>query len=113
MSQLGDRLKLLRGTSSQQAMADAIGIKYQAWARYEKGEVAPGAEILAKICQVHAVDANWLLGIDPNNRGTATAIGDGATAIVGSNNKVSKAPASCVKCPYKKKLAALEKLISK
>ena len=64
---LGQRLKELRGTSSQSEMADAIGIKWQSWARYERGDVAPGAEILANICRVLACSADWLLGISNKN----------------------------------------------
>ena len=45
-------------------MAAALGMKYQQWARYEKGEVAPGADIITNICKAHAVSADWLLGID-------------------------------------------------
>lgn len=113
MSQLGDRLKALRGATSQSEMARTLGLTRPQYINYENGKNAPGAEILARICITHAVSADWLLGIDPNNRGTATAIGDGATAIVGSNNVVGKPPADCRKCPYKKKLAALEKLLAK
>lgn len=63
MSILSDRLRLLRGTSSQSDMATAANMKYQQWARYEKGEVVPGADVLATICKVHAVSADWLLGL--------------------------------------------------
>lgn len=63
MSVLSERLKELRGTTSQSEMATALNMKYQQWARYEKGVVAPGADILANICRVHAVSADWLLGL--------------------------------------------------
>ena len=63
MSTLAERLRELRGTSSQKEMADAVGIKWNAWARYERGEVTPGSDILAKICRVHAVSADWLLDL--------------------------------------------------
>ena len=44
-------------------MADAVGIKWNAWARYERGDVSPGAEILTRICKIHACSADWLLGL--------------------------------------------------
>ena len=72
MSVLSERLRELRGTSSQSEMASAANMKYQQWARYEKGEVVPGADVLATICKVHAVSADWLLGLD-NERGTIDA----------------------------------------
>ena len=92
MSVLSERLRELRGPSSQKEMAEAIGIKYQCWARYEKGEVSPGADILLQICRVHACSADWLLGLTDsqqpkkssvsvvNSKGSAIAIGNGATA---------------------------------
>ena len=92
MSKLSERLKELRGPSSQKEMAEAVGIKWNAWARYERGEVSPGAEILAQICIAHACSADWLLGLTDtqqpkkssvsvvNSGGSAIAIGNGATA---------------------------------
>ena len=70
MSILGDRLRELRGSSSQREMAEAVGIKYQAWDRYEKGKVSPGTDILQQICRVHACSADWLLGL-PERGGSA------------------------------------------
>jgi len=69
---LGQRLRELRGPSSQSEMANAVGIKWQSWARYERGDVAPGAEILANICRAHAVSADWLLGLN-DERGVSAA----------------------------------------
>ena len=99
-------------------MAEPIGIKWNAWARYEAGGSLPGAEILEKICRVHACSADWLLGLKDRGTSSAVASGSGAIAVAGSGNKVSiknKAaqPKDCVKCPYKKKLEKLEKMISK
>ena len=72
MSVLSERLKELRGSTSQSDMAAALNMKYQQWARYEKGVVAPGADILANICRTHAVSADWLLGLS-EDRGTSAA----------------------------------------
>lgn len=104
---LGQRLKELRGTSSQSEMADAIGIKWQSWARYERGEVAPGAEIIANICRVHACSADWLLGVSDNKnpssakppastinleelRNTASQLADEATALAATIKNLKK-----------------------
>lgn len=118
MKTIGERLKELRGTSSQREMADAIGIKWNAWARYEAGGSLPGADILERICRIHAVSADWLLGLrEPG--ATAIASGNGAVAVAGRGNRVTvtkrtpgEAP-SCAKCPYKKKLKKFEALINK
>jgi transcriptional regulator with XRE-family HTH domain len=118
MSTFADRLKELRGSSSQREMAEPIGIKWNAWARYEAGGSLPGAEILEKICRAHACSADWLLGLKDNGGSVTIASGNGSIAVAGSGNKVSvktKAASSqsCAKCPYKKKLEKLEKMIAK
>lgn len=99
MSVIGDRMKALRGGSSLREMADAIGIKYNAWARYESGEVLPGAAIIEKICRVHAVSADWLLGIDAKD-----------PCSIHTSVKTPAIP-DCSKCPFKRKLKRVEKAL--
>lgn len=67
MSKIGERMRELRGPSSLREMAEAIGIKYNAWARYEAGGSLPGAEIIEKICRMHSCSADWLLGLKDTN----------------------------------------------
>ena len=98
MSDLGDKLKELRGSQSQREMADPLGIKYQQWAKYERGEVAPGADMLKQICLVHACSADWLLGLpERGERVRATARGSGSVAVVGSDATVSTG-GDCSRC---------------
>ncbi|MBR2356009.1 MAG: helix-turn-helix transcriptional regulator [Kiritimatiellae bacterium] len=114
---IAERLRQLRGTSSLREMADAVGIKYSAWARYEAGGSLPGADILARICCVHACSADWILGLSEHSgsitagTGAAVAIGANARASVrGTSSKAGEMPA-CSKCPYKKrweKIAAMK-----
>lgn len=94
-------------------MAEAIGIKQNAWARYESGGALPGVDILTRICRAHAVSSDWLLGLptrsaapalNASNNTGAIAIGNGASATIGESS-------SCAKCPYKKKLKQLEKIL--
>ncbi len=98
MSVLGDRLRELRGKQSQREMAEAIGIKYQAWDRYEKGKVSPGADILQQICRIHACSADWLLGLPerPNGAVTVNAPVSGAAVAVG--NATATVGGDCAKC---------------
>jgi transcriptional regulator with XRE-family HTH domain len=119
MSIIGDKMRELRGSSSQREMADAIGIKYNAWARYEAGGALPGAEIIERICRVHACSADWLLGLKDNAAPTVTA-GAGAAVAIGSHAKATSklsTPNSptpnCTKCPHLKKLKKLEALLKK
>ena len=84
MNNFGDRLRQLRGSSSQREMAEPIGIKWNAWARYEAGGSLPGAEILERICRYHDVSADWLLGLKDRGTSSAVASGSGAIAVAGS-----------------------------
>lgn len=98
-------------------MAESIGIKYSAWARYEAGGSLPGADILARICRVHACSADWLLGLraSATPREPPAVIASGKNAVaVGHNSTVSIGESPiCAKCPYKKKLKKLESLLNK
>lgn len=115
MSMFSERLRELRGVTSQTEFASAMGMKYQQYARYESGASSPSVDILLLICKVHSADANWLLGLDRpsaktlqvNGSGNAVATGPGARATV----QADATPASCRTCPYRRKLAKLEKLI--
>ena len=89
-------------------MAKGIGIPQQAWARYEKGIVAPNAETLYNICRVHACSADWLLGLTDGRdsttmmkpltptvnleelRSTATQLADEASALSLTIKKLKK-----------------------
>lgn len=110
MSALSERLRELRGGQSQTEFAAALGMKYQQYARYEKGENSPSADILLRICQTHAVSADWLLG---NERGGSSQVithGSHNVQVSGSNNSVGLGESwKCSQCPYKKKLKRLEK----
>jgi transcriptional regulator with XRE-family HTH domain len=115
MSLLSDRLRELRGETSQSEMARQLGIVRQQWIKYETGQSAPGAEMLATICRVHACSADWLLGIE---RGTPAAVVVGNNNAVGTGARVSirgesaaagEMPA-CAKCSIKKRLAQIQKL---
>ena len=104
MSVLSDRLRQLRGLSSQVEMARQLGIQRTQWIKYENGETAPGAEILANICRVHACSADWLLGLKDSSALSVRA-GDGAAVAIGANARASaaaKSAADCRTCPYKK-----------
>lgn len=114
MSVLSDRLRELRGTTSQSEMARELGMARPQWIRYENGESTPGADILEKICRVHAVSSDWLLGLKDN--GTTVTAAAGAAVAIGSNARATAItnPGSnpaCAKCPLQKKLKALQKLL--
>ena len=102
MINLSVRLKELRGPTSQSDMAKSIGIPQQAWARYEKGLVAPNAETLYNICSVHACSADWLLGLTDTQRNspqTVNAPNNKGAIAIGGGNAVSR---DCMECPLLK-----------
>ena len=126
MSTFAERLRELRGPESQASFADTIGINKIQYAKYEGGKNSPSIDVLSRICRAHCCSADWLLGLDDKScggRNNSARAGTGGIAIAGSGNSVTgvvapstkhQAPSTtCAKCPYKKKLKALEKLIQK
>lgn len=94
-------------------MARLLGIQRTQWIKYENGDSAPGAEILTRICRVHACSADWLLGID---RGSSSTIVHGDGNVVGSPGATvvtSAAPSpACARCRVKKELETLKKKLA-
>lgn len=119
MNILGNRLKELRGETSQSEMARQLGMARPQWIRYENGDSLPGADILERICRVHACSADWLLGLKDHD-GTVRA-GAGAAVAIGANARATSrttvaAPGempACSKCPHLKKLKKLEEILKK
>lgn len=103
MLELTERLKELRGASSQAEMARQLDIKQPQWARYESGASFPSVEMLEKICRIHACSADWLLGL-PKSAAKSAAHSAAQTAAQ------SAAPGSlpaCAKCYYKQTIEAI------
>ena len=57
------RLRELRGDRSQKEMALLVGMKQQAYSKYESGENLPGYGVLRKICGCFPGTADWFLGL--------------------------------------------------
>lgn len=101
MSILSDNLKELRGSTPQSEFASELDMKQQQWARYEKGITVPGADILERICRIHSVSADWLLGLRKSD----------ATKV--NNYSVVRGEASfCRECPYKKSIKKIQKEVN-
>ena len=107
MSTIGERLRELRGASSQAEMARTVDVKQQNWARWECDVVAPGAEMLAKICRVHACSADWLLGL-PKSAAQSAA----HSAAPGTSHLTHGERPDCAGCPYKEQMKKFEKLFA-
>ena len=116
MSVVSDRLRELRGNTSQSEMARTLGIVRQQWIKYETGQSAPGADILARICRVHACSADWLLGLKERGTSAAASVttGDNSAVAIGTNARATVSRAApgerpdCDGCPYKEKMKEFE-----
>ncbi|AMD90265.1 XRE family transcriptional regulator [Desulfovibrio fairfieldensis] len=61
MNTLGERLKLLRGETSQAAFAASLGIPQMTLSNYETGKSEPKLVLLKTICERFRLNTNWLL----------------------------------------------------
>lgn len=59
---LGKRLKALRGTRTQQEIADKLDISRARYSHYENEHVQPDNELLQKMALVYQVTVDYLLG---------------------------------------------------
>ena len=121
---LAERLTALRkanGMTATQCAAE-LEISIAAWSQWEKAKRDPSLSDLPKICWIFGVTMDELFQTTNKlcaGRNVSARAGTGGIAIAGSGNSVTGvvagAPttAACAKCPYKKKLKALEKLIQK
>ena len=94
-------MRELRGASSQREMAEAIGIKWNAWARYEAGGAIPGGEIITRICRVHACSADWLLGLKESGSDAVKVSNSPGAAIANGRNARASVGPNCEQCPFK------------
>jgi transcriptional regulator with XRE-family HTH domain len=66
MSSFQERLKDLRGQTSQAKFAEMIGVPQTTLGRYERGESQPDVEFASHVCLALGINPNWLLlGIGP------------------------------------------------
>lgn len=59
-----ERLVSLRGTRTQQQVADALGISRARYSHYENGRNEPDMEILKLLADFHHVTVDYLIGRD-------------------------------------------------
>jgi transcriptional regulator with XRE-family HTH domain len=91
------RLKEIRGGASQKAFATKLSLNQQTYQRYESGVREPDLETLHRIGVICKVSIDWLLGLKEDSASVATANGNGAIAVAGSNNAVNT-DRDCSKC---------------
>jgi len=64
MDGLGSRIKLARGTRSQEDFAKMVGVDRTTLASWEIDRREPGLDNMAKIADLAAVSFDWLVGRD-------------------------------------------------
>ena len=60
-SDLGERIRTVRGSQSRAAFGKRIGITSGSLRNYEAGAALPNADVLTKICETCGVSTDWLL----------------------------------------------------
>jgi len=60
-TEIGVRIKELRGKSSQPAFASKIGVSLQGYLNYEYGKRVPPGPVLAKIAAICNTTTDWIL----------------------------------------------------
>ncbi|MGE5514604.1 MAG: helix-turn-helix domain-containing protein [Bacteroidota bacterium] len=58
---IADRMRMVRGTESQDDFSDLLGVSKDTVGKYERNKIKPGAEVLMALRQKRGVDINWLL----------------------------------------------------
>lgn len=70
MKSLGRRIRQLRGFDiTQEEFAKKLGISQSQLSKYERGIVAPPADVLIRIKEQIRVSIDWLLTGDPESGG--------------------------------------------
>lgn len=72
-SDIGERIRQIRGSQSRDAFGAAIGVSRNTLLRYERGERCPDAVFLQRVCACFGVDPGWLL-LGQETMGHSTAI---------------------------------------
>jgi transcriptional regulator with XRE-family HTH domain len=68
MKSLGRRIRQLRGfDATQNEFAEKLGISQSQLSKYERGTVAPPADVLIRIKEQFRVSIDWLLTGDPES----------------------------------------------
>ena len=57
----GSRIRTVRGQDSQEAFASLLGVSKGSLGFYERDENLPNVEVIAKICSLKGVSADWLV----------------------------------------------------
>lgn len=67
---LGEKLKLLRGTRTQENVSNALGLSRARYSHYENNRVEPDMDILKRLAEFYNTTTDYLLGVEEHNKTT-------------------------------------------
>jgi transcriptional regulator with XRE-family HTH domain len=104
------RLKELRGSRTQVAIAKELNVNQQTYARWELGDRQPKLQDLASIALHFGVSTDWLLGTSkaPSEKATASKHPDAKVLHSAVSDNTELYVAECKEC--KKKAVQIERL---
>ena len=71
---IGERLKLVRGTASQDEFSKRLGVSKAAVGAYERNAQMPGSAFIIAVCERYDIEPRWLLtGRGPMRPGVQAA----------------------------------------
>lgn len=95
MSNIGERLKLVRGKRSGEEFATSLGVHLQTLYRYERGERTPDIDFIQLVSKKESISLEWLIsGIGSMHSGDAPS--PGQTSPVQPPEITP--PAACPRC---------------
>ena len=65
---LGEKLKLLRGTRTQENVSNALGLSRARYSHYENNRVEPDMDILKRLAEFYNTTTDYLLGVEEHNK---------------------------------------------
>ena len=72
---VGERLRQVRGALSQGEFGEQLGVAKDTIGKYERNQIIPGGDVLARLRRLFGTDLNWLL--------SGEAAADTGSAIMG------------------------------
>lgn len=103
MTTLGQRLRAVRGSRSQSAFADSLGISKGALVSYEHDRSSPNAKLLMTICLLEQIEIKWLLAGEGERYRVLAGEDDGDTPQVHEDKPSGHLP-GCPHCAWMEKM---------
>ena len=67
------RARLNAGFATMKQVSDALGLERTRYLKWEHGDAVPSLDMLARLCRLFDVSADYLLGLDDDGEARLTA----------------------------------------